>query len=164
MQPSLRRTQRRALIGPSLQASGSRDYGDSPTTRTPLLSDAKNGVTRTTPKPLDKHENRGIRPRSIALASGPRRRVVGPMDAHLLANTRLVGNMQVFTPIVEEPPDPVEGQPSASPAAQAPPSLPPARPTSEQPSHNGFYYFKDVVDAQARGDIQAVSGRRLFGR
>lgn len=68
-------------------------------------------------------------------------------------------SFQVFTPILEEPPaSEFTGSSSAPPAATTgshPPPLPPLR--SAPPSHGGFIYFKDVVEAQARGDIQAVS-------
>lgn len=72
-------------------------------------------------------------------------------------------SVQVFTPILEEPPEHQGGHTSSSaaspsPAGLHPPPLPPSRPTPVQQSNGGFRYFKDVVEAQARGDIEAVSG------
>lgn len=69
-------------------------------------------------------------------------------------------SVQVFTPILEEPPEHQGGHASSStpsPAGPAPPPLPPSRPTPGEQSNGGFRYFKDVVEAQARGDIEAVS-------
>lgn len=76
-------------------------------------------------------------------------------------------NFQVFTPILEEPPAVVpSGRSSASaPASPAdaaprpatPPPAPLLNPLKSPTSASGFFYFKDVVEAQARGDILAVS-------
>lgn len=76
-----------------------------------------------------------------------------------------MSGVKVFTPILEEPPEQSGGREAST--SSPPPPLPPARPTTttfinntplQQPSYGGFHYFKDVVEAQARGDIEAVSG------
>lgn len=55
--------------------------------------------------------------------------------------------MQVFTPILEEPPGLSDHR-----AASKPSKLP----SPQAPSASGFVYFKDVVEAQARGDVLGV--------
>lgn len=69
-------------------------------------------------------------------------------------------SFQVFTPILEEPPGaslPGTSSPPAGDAAPpSPPPLPPSYPLQPPTSSSGFFYFKDVVEAQSRGDILAV--------